>query len=183
MRHKIFIFALLVSFIAGCGYKPTSVYAKKTIGDSVFAFVEVFPSDPENSVAIKDAVNEAIVTKFHSKLAPIETAQTKMYVKISSVTLSPIQYDTNGYVVLYRMNVALSASITDSASGKVTNGLSGAGSYDFSVAPGSSLPEEKRFTAIQNSASKAIDMLVSQIAVRGVVAKDVNRSTNQQGAK
>ena len=183
MRYKIFLFALLVSFIAGCGYKPTSVYAKKTIGDSVFAFVEVFPSDPENSVAIKDAVNEAVVTKFHAKLVSIDKAQTKIYIRISSVSLSPIQYDINGYVVLYRMSVALNASITNSATGKVTNGLSGSGSYDFSVAPGSSLPEEKRFTAIQNSASKALDMLVSQIAVRGVVTKDDNRSTNQQSNK
>jgi len=179
---KAFLLVGIIVFFTACGYKPSSVYAKRSIGDSVYAFVEIYSSDPENSVAIKDAVNEAIITKFRSKLAPIDKAQTKMYVKIRSIDLAPIQYDPNGYIVLYRMTVTLNADITK-ANGDVLRGINGSGSYDFSVAPGSSLSEEARFTAIQNSASKAIDMLISQISVRGVVAQDDDRNANKQSFK
>lgn len=165
--RAIFVF-FTAFFLIGCGYKPASVYANKTIGDSVYVFVEVYASDPENSVIIKDAVYEAVLTKFRSKLTTIDKAKAKMSIKISSITLSPIQYDKNGYVVLYRMNLTLSATIIDK-NDKTTTGLTGEGSYDFSVQPGASLPDITRFNAIQNSATKALDMLLSSIAIKGAL--------------
>ena len=174
---RAFLLAFAMVFVVGCGYKHTSSFIKQSVGESVFVFVEMYASDPENTVAIKDAVNEAVITKFRSKMAPIEKAKTKMYIKIGSVSLSPIQYDSKGYVILYKMTVSLSATI--SKTGEKPTTASGSGSYDFSVEPGSTLSEEKRFTAIQNSASKAIDMLISQISIKGMVEDD-NRSISKQ---
>lgn len=174
---RLFFLSLAFIFFTGCGYKPTSSYIKNSIGDSVYVFVEIFPSDPENSVVIKDAINEAVITKFRSKLASINEAKTQMRIRIGSLSMNPIQYDSNGYVVLYRMNLVLDGEITKQNSKNVER-VSGNGSYDFSVEPGSSLSEEKRYQAIHNSSMKAIDMLISQISIRGIVNNDA-RSNNK----
>jgi outer membrane lipopolysaccharide assembly protein LptE/RlpB len=174
---RFFLLSLaLVLFFSGCGYKPSSYYAKKTIGDSVYAFVEVLGSDPENAVYIKDAINEAVITKFHSKLASAQDAKTKMHIRISSIALNPVQYDKNGYVTLYRMTVALSTTITKN-NGQTFNNMISNGSYDFTVEPNTTLSDEKRFNAIKQSAAKAIDMLISQISVKGTLNDD--RSSNK----
>jgi len=167
------ITALLFS---ACGYKPSSYYAKKTIGDSVYVFVEVLGSDPENAVYIKDAVNEAVITKFRSKLTTMQDAHTKMHIRISSIALTPVQYDRNGYVTLYRMNVALT-TIVSKKDGQTLNNITSNGSYDFAVDPNTTLSDEKRFNAIRQSAAKAIDMLISQISVKGSLNDD--RSDNK----
>jgi Lipopolysaccharide-assembly len=174
---RFLLLSLVIALtLTGCGYKPSSYYAKKTIGDSVYAFVEALGSDPENAVYIKDAVNEAVITKFRSKLAPIQDAQTKMHIKISSIVLNPVQYDKNGYITLYRMTVALSTTITKS-DGQKFNNMTSNGSYDFAVEPNTTLSDEKRFNAIKQSAAKAIDMLISQISVKGTLNDD--RSGNK----
>ena len=174
---RTLLLGLLVALLfSACGYKPSSYYAKKMVGDSVYAFVEVLGSDPENAVYIKDAVNEAIITKFHSKLTSAADAQTKMHIRISSIALSPVQYDKNGYVTLYRMTVALSTNISKKDGQTLSNIVSN-GSYDFAVEANATLSDEKRFNAIKQSAAKAIDMLISQISVKGSLNDD--RSGNK----
>ena len=65
-------------------------YSKKAIGEKVYAKVEMLRSDPENTVLIKDAVNEAIVTKLRGKLVSEEEADTKMFVSVANVGLAAI---------------------------------------------------------------------------------------------
>jgi hypothetical protein len=167
MRKLLAILSLAFVF-AGCGYKPAVHYSKKAIGDKVYAKVTMLRSDPENTLLIKDAINEAVVTKFGSKLASEKEAATKMYIEVASVGLSPIQYDQNGYIVLYRMNVVLNTTVVSKKESKL---FQTSGSYDFSVEPNTTVSDSKRFEAIKNGSSKAIDMLISQISILGLIGE------------
>lgn len=153
-------------FFGGCGYKPSSYYAKQTFGDGVFVNVTMLRSDPENTVIIKDAINEAVITKFKSKIVSEDKAETKLNVRVDAAAFSPIQYDKNGYVTLYRATVTLnSVAFTK----KGVKNFTSSGSYDFPIEPNSTISDSKRFEAIKNSGAKAIDMLISQISILGAL--------------
>lgn len=149
----------------GCGYKAATVYSKQVLGDKVFVLVSMLRSDPENTVLVKDSVNEAIMAKFKSKLSSEADANSKMFVKVVSVSMSPLEYDKNGYVVLYRMNVSLETKVIAAFGERI---IRSEGSHDFSIEPNTAVSDAKRFEAIKYGASKAVDMLMSQIAVSGV---------------
>ena len=150
---------------AGCGYKAATVYSKQVLGDKVFVLVSMLRSDPENTVLVKDSVNEAIMAKFKSKLSSEADANSKMFVKVVSVSMSPLEYDKNGYVVLYRMNVSLETKVIAAFGERI---IRSEGSHDFSIEPNTAVSDAKRFEAIKYGASKAVDMLMSQIVVSGV---------------
>jgi len=163
---KLLSFVLLLLLFAGCGYKPASYYSKKAIGDRVFVKVSMLRSDPENTVIIKDAVNEAVITKFKSRVVNEDDANSKLFVRVDSVGFAPVQYDKNGYVVLYRATVTLSTTV---ATQKETKTFLTSGSYDFPIEPNTTISDSKRFDAIKNSAAKAIDTLTSQISILGAL--------------
>ena len=171
---KLFLALSLALVFAGCGYKPSSYYSKKAIGDKVYAKVEMLRSDPENTVVIKDAINEAVITKLKSKLVPEAEANTKLFIKVASVSFSAVQYDANGYVVLYRANVTMQTAVV-TASG--TKHFSTSGSYDFPIEPNTTISDSKRFDAIKNGGVKAIDMLISQISVLGALSETGSNSS------
>lgn len=160
--------ALLCAFLlAGCGYKPVSAYAKKALGSSVYVTVETSRSDPENTVIIKDALLEMLVTRFNTRLAPSkQNADSSLAVAIESIEFLPLEYDKNGYVVLYRVTVALNGKLT---SGESTKELRSTGSYDFPIEPNTTISESKRFDAIKNGAAKSIERLISQISIFGAL--------------
>ncbi len=159
---------LLLLLFAGCGYKPSAYYSQKAIGDRIFVKVSMLRSDPENTVIIKDAINEAIVTKFKSRLVNEEDASTKLFVRVDSVGFVPIQYDKNGYVVLYRATVNINTVVV---SKKETKTFVTSGSYDFPIEPNTTISDSKRFEAIKNGGIKAIDMLTSQISILGALGE------------
>ena len=162
-----FLTAVLFSALlfAGCGYKAATAYSKQVLGDKVFVLVSMLRSDPENTVLVKDSVNEAMIAKFKSKLSSEADANSKMFVKVVSVSMSPLEYDKNGYVVLYRMNVSLETKVIAAFGERI---IRSEGSHDFSIEPNTAVSDAKRFEAIKYGASKAVDMLMSQIAVSGV---------------
>ncbi len=163
---KLLGFVLLALLFAGCGYKPASYYSKKAIGDKLFVKVSMLRSDPENTVIIKDAVNEAVIVKFKSKLVSEEEADAKLFVRVDSVNFVPAQYDQNGYVVLYKAMVTLNTIVV---SKKETKTIATTGSYDFPIEPNTTVSDSKRFEAIKNGGSKAIDALTSQISILGAL--------------
>ena len=168
MRKGWFL-VLIALLFSSCGYKPTNIYTKKVLGDSIYVDVAISRVDPQNSVLITDAINQAVITKFRSKLVSKERATTKMYVSLNSVSFKPIQYDNNGYVIAYKTLVSLNTRYID-RSGK-QRVISSSGDYDFSIEANSVISDNKRFDAIKFGALKAIDELISKISVRGVIGE------------
>jgi hypothetical protein len=163
---QLFLGLLIIAFISGCGYKPSSYYAKQALGTKIYAEVTISRQDPRNSVLIKDAVNEAIVSRFGGKLVAKEQAESVLHVSIQSISFSPTVYDTYGYVIAYKTTVVLAMNYEDE--NKKVEKLTATGEYDFSITANSVISDTSRFEAIRYSASDALDEFVSKIAIKGL---------------
>ena len=54
---RVWFLVLVAIFFVSCGYKPTNIYTKKVLGDSIYVDVSISRVDPQNSVLITDAIN------------------------------------------------------------------------------------------------------------------------------
>ncbi len=172
IQHSTFIIVLSLLVFSGCGYRPSSYYTKQVLGDKIYAKVLIDINDPENSVLIKDAVNEAIVNRFKSKIAKKkEFSNTDLIVKFKSKSFAPIAYDKDGYVIAYKAKVSLNISYRDKF-GKKGN-MNVKGSYDFPIEANSVISDTKRFEAIKFASYKALSEFISKMSVKGM--QNVNK--------
>ena len=150
--------------LTGCGYKPSAYYAKNVLGEKVYVEVVVSASDPENAVIVKDALLQALISRFRVKLKRQSKSDTQMRVKMGALSFTPIEFDESGYVVAQRCVASLSVKRTYK---KVSKNYGVSGSYDFAIEPNGVVSETQRFNAIRFASLKAIDALVTQLAVEG----------------
>ena len=163
----LFIFIILLT--SGCGYKPSAKYARNVLGEKISTSIVISARDPENTVIIKDAVDKAIIEIFHAALTDRASSDTHLNLTIGTPSYTPIQYNTNGYVIAYKMRVTL--RIKRSYNGK-TKSYSASGTYDFSVKPNSVVTDQERFDAIKFSSQKAIEAFIAQVSAEGTVTTD-----------
>jgi len=160
--------ALLLTLLSGCGYLPSSKEARKVMGESVSTKVIISMTDPENTVVLKDALDEAVIRRFQTNLRHKKNAQTHLDIALQSVNFSALQYDENGYVISYRTTINLSITrITAS----FTKRYSAVGNFDFTINPNAIITDQQRFEAISKSATKALDSFVAQVAAEGTRQK------------
>ncbi|MCH9814012.1 MAG: hypothetical protein K0U47_08740 [Epsilonproteobacteria bacterium] len=152
--------------MVSCGYKPTSHYTQQVLGEKVYTEVTISLEDPENSVLIKDAVNEAIVNQFHADIVPKDQADSKLYVTLKSVSFVPIQYDKNGYVIAYKTYVGMRTDYIDIHNKRRV--INTNGDFDFPIESNSIISDGKRFEAIRFASEKAFDSLRSKIAIGAI---------------
>ena len=177
MRIKIFMLIVSMFMIIGCGYKPSSYYEKIVLGDKIYAKVLMDIQNPENSVLVKDAINEAIVSKFKSKIVAKKIyADSQLYVKFNNIYFKPIAYDKDGYIISYKAEVSLDIKYIDKAGQQ--NSFTVNGSYDFPIEPNSVISDTKKFEAIKFSSYKAISEFVSKISILGAIKKDEKNGKN-----
>ena len=164
MLFVVCTFTILLS-ITACGYRPSRYYAKKEMEGNVFVNINVSLEDPKNSVLVKDAIIKLLIQKLDSKLVSEQSkADVIMNIAISSVSLQTLQYDSSGYNKLYKAVVVLGVNYTRKDNG-VKKSFTVDGEYDFSVDDGATITETKRFDAISNASNKALDEVLSKIAV------------------
>ena len=163
------IFLLLLVFINGCGYKPSSHYAKQVVDEKVSTQILISMQDPENTVLIKDAVNEAVVTRFRASLVNEKNSDTHLRIAISKIRFSPLQYNREGYIVTYRTYIVLQILRVkdDKSQTYISKGV-----YDFAIEPNAIISDKARFQAIKQSAQKAIDSFIAAVASQGAMKKD-----------
>jgi hypothetical protein len=162
--QKLLASFLVVLFIVGCGYIPASQQARKVVGTRLFVEVTVSLEDPENAVLIKDATRKAVVTRFHSSLVPRAQALTELRVDLKTISFSALQFDRNGYVVVYRANVTLSVVRKSNGEEKTYRAV---GTYDFTIEPNAIITDSQRFDAIRNGSLKALDSFIAQVGAEG----------------
>lgn len=164
MLFVIFTFAISFSIIS-CGYKPSSYYAKKEMEGNVFVKLNVSLVDPKNSVLVKDAISKLLIQKLDSNLVNSEeNADVIMDLTINSVTMQTLSYDTDGYNKLYNAVVVLGVKYFRKDNG-IRKSFTVEGEYDFSIDDGTTITETKRFDAISSATDKALDEVLSKIAV------------------
>ncbi|NPA81060.1 MAG: hypothetical protein GXO31_00435 [Epsilonproteobacteria bacterium] len=169
MFFRAFLLSFVLMLAVGCGYKPSSYYTHNILRDKIYVDVESSLQDPENTVLIKDAINEVLVSKFHAKLVSKDRADAKLFVKLKSVSFEPIQYDQNGFVIAYKTLVVLDSKYE---SPKEVKNIITKGEYDFPIKSNSVISDRKRFEAIKFASKKAIGEFISKIAVEGMLNDD-----------
>ncbi|MGE4383008.1 MAG: LPS assembly lipoprotein LptE [Arcobacter sp.] len=161
-----FVFTISIAFfINACGYKPSTYYAKKEMEGNVFVKLDVSLEDPRNSVLVKDAVNKILLQKLDSKIVNDRNrADVIMNLGINSVRISTLQYDKEGYNKLYKAIVIIKVEYFRKDDG-IKKSFTVDGEYDFSIDIGTTLTDSNRFDAISNASTKAVDEILSKIAV------------------
>ena len=161
-----FVFTIsLAFFINACGYKPSTYYAKKEMEGNVFVNLDVSLVDPRNSVLVKDAVNKILIQKLDSKMVSDRNkADVIMNLGINSVSISTLQYDKEGYNKLYKAIVVIKVEYFRKDD-EIKKSFTVDGEYDFSIDNGTTLTDSNRFDAISNASNKAVDEILSRIAV------------------
>ncbi len=162
--YLLMLNALILTLFSGCGYHPSSKEAKKVIGESVSTEIIISMSDPENTVVLKDALDEAVIRRFQTNLRHRKDAATHLKIELKNVNFTALQYDSNGYVISYRttINLAVTRITTD-----LTKQYHALGYYDFTISPNAIITDQQRFDAISISATKALDSFVAQVAAEG----------------
>lgn len=166
-KKTLFFISILVisTFFVACGYKPSSYYAKQEMEGNVFVKLNVSLVDPKNSVLVKDAVNKILIQKLDSRLVNSEkNAEVIMNLGISSIGISTLQYDREGYNKLYKATVHIKVDYFRKDD-EIKKSFTVDGEYDFSVDDGTTITETKRYDAITNASSKAVEEILSRIAV------------------
>ncbi|MAD42034.1 MAG: hypothetical protein CL623_06540 [Arcobacter sp.] len=167
---KVLLVLFTLSFcfftLTGCGYKPTTHYAKKELSGKVFVKLFVDLKDPQNSVLIKDAMNQLLVHKLDSKLVYDEAlADTIMNIKINSVSMTALQYDADGYNNLYRATVNINVKYNKKIE-KTSRNFTVSGENDFSLGSSTTITDTKRYEAIKSASDDALDEVLSKIAIQ-----------------
>ncbi len=165
---KLFLLPFIFFALVSCGYTPSSKFARDVMGEKISTSIIISAQDPENTVIIKDAVDEAIIEVFHASLRDRASSDTHLALSISNPSYIPIVYDKNGFVIGYRMSITL--NILRYHSG-VEKKYYAVGTYDFSVEPNAIVTDQERFEAIRSSAAKAIRSFVAQVSAEGARAK------------
>jgi hypothetical protein len=161
---KLFLLGISLVVLVGCGYKPSSKYAREVVGEKISTSVVISAQDPENTVIIKDAVDAAILEIFHSSLVAKRYATTHLILSISPPSYAPIQYNSDGYIIAYRASINL--GIIRETEGTKKN-YTAHGTYDFNIEPNAVVTDQERFNAIKYSSAKAIASFVAQISAEG----------------
>lgn len=161
---QIFVI-LFVLMLAGCGYKPASHQAKENIGEHLYIDTVIDLKDPENMVLIQDALNKAVLTRFHSRIAKEEDASTSVKVSLQSIDFNALSYDSVGYVSIYRAKVRIDFEIYGA---NIKETYEGRGKYDFPIEANTVISDSRRFEAIQRASENAIDGFIAFISSRGL---------------
>lgn len=164
-RGAILGFCLVLG-LTGCGYQPVSHYSENIFNDGVYVQVRINPSVPESGTSVKDAVNNAIIKRFHSKLKSKQEAGSFLNITIQSITQTPIAYNQQGFVSYYRTNIVLLIEFKN-IQGE-TFSVTNTGYYDYSADFTSTIVlDQYRLESISNATNQALDKFISQVAYYG----------------
>jgi len=161
----LLFFTFSLTAFTGCGYKPSYTYQQNIVGKNIEAIVEISPKNPKESAYLKDALNDAVYTVFGSNLVE-KNSNTKLYLNITSSSLTPLDYDENGFPILYRSAVKLKVKLIDKHS--KTHNYTVDGNYDFAVSANSIINDQIKFDSFKQASINALNKLLAEITKDGV---------------
>lgn len=163
MRIFALIFAL---FFVGCGYKPVAYFSKKALGDGVYVALKVNVANTENSVEIKDLLNQLIVSRFQRKLVDKKDADTIIKLEITDVSDSSIATNTDGFTTFYRVTIRVKFEYDNRL--KQSKVFYNTAYQDYAVSLEDPLiTYNNKLEAIRDASSQCIDRFLTQIAYQG----------------
>ncbi len=163
-------------FMTGCGYKPTSHYAKDEISGKVYVTLNVDINNATNSVLVKDSVNDMIISQFGATLTYDKNqADTIVDVSLGSVSFVSLQSDDEGYAKLYRTTISVNLTYHNIKK-DIKKSLSVTGSYDYAIDSDSLITDAKKTESVSIAVQKALDEVFSQIAVQSFKKENIKKN-------
>ena len=150
-------------FFIACSYKPSTIYQEKILGKKIHPQVIIDIKDPRETIFLKDAVNDAIYTILSQDVC-YNNCDSKLVINSAYSSLSVLDYDKNGYPVLYRSKVVLKVNLFRKSFHKQ---YIVSGSYDFKIEPQSILNDEAKLNAYKNASINALNKLFAIISKDG----------------
>lgn len=166
---KYYLLLLAFTIFTACGYKPSTRYAGKLIGEKVYTEVDVSLSDPENAVLTKDALNVALQTRLQRKVTKERNADSSIFVFYKDIRFIPLQYDRNGYVVFYQAHITLEFTFKK---GKIIEKRKIVGRFEFPIRPSAIISNDLRLKAIEQGSLKALDEFITYLSVKGLLLSE-----------
>lgn len=163
--YKIIFCIFLCVIFYGCGYKPMAYFANKALGDKVCVILKPNMENIEESVRIKDAINESIYTRFHSRIVSESEADSILRVDVTNIKDSIIATNSQGFATFYRINIVI--RYTFNKEGKEYSFVN-PGYYDYAASLTSPLiTYNNRSVAIVEAAKQSLDRFISQVGYSG----------------
>jgi hypothetical protein len=159
--QQIIFFGFLLLFLIGCGYKPTTDYTTPLLGKKIETNVDINIKNPTESIYLKDALNESVIDDYNAKLND-KNSTSYIKLEINSLSISPIDYDENGYPILYKANASITAYVKDIKN--IITTYSANGSYDFATAANSVLDDNIKHNAMKEAFMQALKIIEFKIA-------------------
>lgn len=171
-RREFLVSALRIApltlIISGCGYKPVSKYSENILGHRVFVDVKIDSIEPDNGVFLKEEVMRTLRTRLDSEVVSSrKDADSVILIPSYRFSYSPLNYDSNGYVIRYRVHTAITVDII-TRKGKYHKVIKV--DEDVGIKASSLTSSVARDTAIQYSIRKAMDKLIAFIAQKGYLS-------------
>ncbi|NPA11615.1 MAG: hypothetical protein GXO62_05180 [Epsilonproteobacteria bacterium] len=151
-------------FLLGCGYKPSSYYQNKILTDNIKTKIQIDVKNPRETIFFKDALNDAVYAT--GKEVCKSGCDSVIEVKDFSTSLSPLDYDANGFPILYRAEVNLKADVVGKNLKKRYNV---SGKYDFSISSNSILTDQTKLEAYKKAMINALNKLFAKITKDGAL--------------
>lgn len=170
MKSLIYSFFIITLFI-GCGYKPSSSYAKTAIEGNVYVDLKIDIDNSQNSVFVKDVMNEMVLNEFNASLTNNKKeADTFVLVELSSVSHTSISTGDDGYTKSYRTSVSIKMIYNKVNEKKKTVTVSDY--YDYTVDSDSVITDQKKKVAVKIASTKALSNIFSKIAIQNMKKND-----------
>ena len=161
---KKLLFFLPFIFLA-CGYKPSVEYQNKLLSNQIKTIVKIDVKNPRETIFLKDALNDAVYTILGKNVC-YNNCTTTLIINPSFSSLEVLDYDKNGYPVLYRSKVILNVTLKDKNSKIRKYRVSGV--YDFRIESQSVVNDETKLNAYKNASINALNKLFALITKDGV---------------
>lgn len=164
--------SLAAVVLAACGYAPIADLTSGFIAQDVFVESKISLQDPQNSVALKDAISNAVTHKLRRQIVPKELSQTQIVASLNSLTFTPVIYDSKGFITTYKAIVSITYEVTN---GEQRRRFTTSGEYSFTPTrqstsfSTSSLSENERYNAILKASEDSFDDFISLLAVNSMV--------------
>jgi len=160
---KKLLFFLPFIFLA-CGYKPSVDYQNRLLGSKIKTVVNIDVQNPRETIFLKDALNDAVYTILGKNVCYNNCTST-LIINPSFSSLDVLDYDKNGYPVLYRSKVVLNVTLKDKNL-KIRH-YTVSGIYDFRVESQSIVNDETKLNAYKNASINALNKLFATLSKDG----------------
>ncbi|MEA3498887.1 MAG: LPS assembly lipoprotein LptE [Campylobacterota bacterium] len=160
------LYFLIFSLFVGCGYKPATYYAKNEIVGKVFVESPIDIENSENSIIIKDAMNEMVINQFNGILTDEKnSADTIVIVDLTTVSHTALSTDNEGYTKSYRTTVKINVKYRKVDSSSHYKSIDVSNYYDYSVDDDLVITDQKKIEAVKQASVNALSDIFSKIAI------------------